>query len=73
MARRRVNLKVFRLKNNLSQGQMAKRLGVSRQTYIAIENGQRDGSLAFWRNFKLTFHIPAVEMWDYTENEVQEV
>lgn len=44
-------LKVYRAMFNLTQEELAKKLGVSRQTIIAIEKGKYDPSL------KLAFKI----------------
>ena len=44
----RVNLKLLRVKHNLTQGEMADRLGVSRVTYCKVENGKTNGSGTFW-------------------------
>ncbi|MGC8817017.1 MAG: helix-turn-helix transcriptional regulator [Candidatus Hadarchaeum sp.] len=38
-------LKVYRVMHNLTQEDLAKRLGVTRQTIIAIERGKYDPSL----------------------------
>ncbi|HEX6251019.1 MAG TPA: helix-turn-helix transcriptional regulator [Gemmatimonadaceae bacterium] len=41
----RNRLKLLRAERNWSQAELAERLGVSRQTVIAIENGKYDPSL----------------------------
>lgn len=58
----RTKLKVLRVKEDLTQDEMAKKLGVSRQTYQAIESGERRGSDIFWNNVQTTFEIPESEM-----------
>ena len=37
--------------------------GVSRTTYAHIENGNRDGSQAFWNAFQREFSVPDSEMY----------
>lgn len=59
----RTNLKLLRVKHELSQLQMAEKLGVGRTTYVAIEKGQRDGSMGFWQTVQNVFNIPDAEMW----------
>lgn len=42
---------------------MAARLNVPKPSYIAIENGLRNGNHLFWKKFQNTFHISDAEMW----------
>ena len=58
----RMNLKLFRTAKNLSQTEMAKKMGVSYVTYSRIELGKRDGDLKFWNKLKETFALD-VETW----------
>lgn len=60
----RTNLKVLRVRNNLSQQEMAERLGCARATYQAVETGQRTGSQKFWTAVQGKFMIPDCEMWE---------
>jgi DNA-binding XRE family transcriptional regulator len=48
-------LKLFRVGNGLTQKQIAEKVGCDRSTYVAIENGQRKGSVIFWAKFKKAF------------------
>lgn len=65
----RTNLKVLRVRNNLSQQEMAERLGCTRATYQAVENGQRTGSQRFWTAVHDKFMIPDCEMWELMKDE----
>lgn len=65
----RTNLKIFRVKNHLSQEEMAKRIGCMRATYSAIESGKRSGRQAFWLDFQKAFSIPDEELWGYMKND----
>ena len=59
----RTNLKIFRVKNKLSQEKMAAKIGCTRATYSAIEKGKRDGRRAFWLDFQTAFDVPDGELW----------
>lgn len=65
----RTELKCFRVKQKMTQAQFAEKIGVGRALYGAIENGARNGTLAFWEKFKTTFDIPESEIWRYTQND----
>jgi transcriptional regulator with XRE-family HTH domain len=65
----RKKLRMLRLSKNLSQQEMAKRLGVSYVTYSQVELGKRDGSLKFWGALQEKFFIPNNAMYDYMINE----
>lgn len=59
----RLNLRVLRVRNNLTQEEMSKKLGVSRMTYTFIENGERIGKMQFWIALQDAFNIPDEEMF----------
>lgn len=65
----RTNLKVFRVKRNLSQQDVAEKIGVVRATYSAIELGKRDGRKTFWNEFQNAFNVSDEEMWDLMKND----
>lgn len=65
----RTNLKIFRVKNSMSQTEISEKLGCSRATYAAIECGVRNGRLDFWLNLQETFSLPNTDMWDLMKNE----
>lgn len=65
----RTELRVFRVRQKMTQAQFAEKIGVGRALYAAVENGTRDGSLAFWEQFKNAFDIPESEIWRYTQND----
>lgn len=65
----RTNLKVFRVKQNLSQDEISKKIGCKRATYSAIENGKRSGKQSFWKALQNSFGIPDVEMWELMQDE----
>ena len=51
-------LKVLRAERDWSQAELAKRLGVSRQTINAIETGKYDPSLPLAFKFAALFELP---------------
>ena len=59
----RHKLKLFRLSQNLTQQQMADKMGVSVTTYHLIENGARRGSQAFWCKLQKEFNLEGGFVW----------
>lgn len=60
----RTNLKVFRIKQQLSQTDIAAKIGCSRATYSAIENGARNGRTYFWNELQRAFDLQGAEVWE---------
>lgn len=69
MENARTNLKLFRVKNKLSQEAMAQKIGCTRATYAAIESGKRTGRQIFWLDFQKAFNIPDAELWGYMKTD----
>lgn len=65
----RRNLKLLRVKYNLSQQELADAVGFTRQTYQAIESGHRRGTEEFWESLQTRFNIPDSEMWGLMHHE----
>ena len=65
----RTNLKVLRVKNHLTQVQMADEVGVGRQTYAAVEVGKQRGNEEFWNAVQNRFDVPDSEMWGLMRND----
>ena len=59
----RHNLYMLRCDRKLTKREMAIKTGVSRTTYTLIENGERDGSQAFWKSVQHEFGVPDSEMY----------
>lgn len=55
-------LKILRVKNELTQEQMAKKLGLSHPNYQMIESGKRKGKISFWKKVYETFEVSAEEI-----------
>ena len=66
------SLKVLRVRNGLTQEEMARKLAMSRQAYAKIENGLGDGNISFWSRVQRTFNISSEEMWDLINDQAEE-
>lgn len=63
MATRRIELKKLRIEHNLTQEELAKKLGVSVGTYSFVESGKKRGSEKLWLKIQKVFNIPDEKMW----------
>ena len=57
----RTELKVFRVKQGLTQEKFAEKIGFSRGYYARIENGERDITMRFLKALEKAFNIPFAE------------
>jgi putative transcriptional regulator len=62
-------LRVLRAERNWSQADLGDRLGVSRQTINAIENGKYDPSLPLAFKMAALFEMPIEELFDPSVEE----
>ncbi|RLE73980.1 MAG: transcriptional regulator [Thermoprotei archaeon] len=60
-------LKVYRAMYNLSQEELAKKLGVTRQTIIAIEKGKYDPSLKLAFKIAKFFNVKIEDIFIYED------
>lgn len=67
----RTNLKVFRVKQHLSQAEFADKVGYSRPSYSAIESGTRNGRTYFWNKVQQAFNLPNEVMWELMKVDEQ--
>jgi len=63
----RNTLRVLRARRNLSQADLAERLGVSRQTVNALETGKYDPSLPLAFKIARLFHMSIEEIFQPEE------
>ena len=63
----RMNLKLFRVRHNLTQSEMAERVKYNRAAYALIESGVRNPSIEFFTNLQAAFNVPDEEMWGLTK------
>lgn len=61
-------IRVLRAERRWSQQDLAERLGVSRQTVNAIENGKYDPSLPLAFRIGKVFGLPIEEIFDYEDD-----
>ncbi len=66
-------LKVLRAERNWSQGDLADRLGVSRQTINAIETGKYDPSLPLAFKVAALFDLPIEEIFSPDQQELEQI
>jgi DNA-binding XRE family transcriptional regulator len=57
------------MNRDLTQEQMAAVLHVPKPTYIAIENGLRNGNHLFWSKFQSTFKVADKDMWNLQKTQ----
>lgn len=62
-------IRVLRAERRWSQAELAERLGVSRQTVNAIENGKYDPSLPLAFRIRKVFGLPIEEIFVYEDDE----
>jgi putative transcriptional regulator len=62
-------LKVFRAKLNISQGDLGKLAGVSRQTISSIERGEYNPSITLVLRLAAIFDVSVEELFQYEEDE----
>lgn len=63
MTSKRVALRVFRAKQNMTQEEFCKKIGAGRSYYCLIEQGKRKATQDFWHKLQTAFNIPDAEMW----------
>lgn len=54
----RKNLIITRKNNNLTQIDIAKKVGISERQYRSLEAGTSDGSIKIWQKLKLILNKP---------------
>lgn len=65
----RINLKIYRIKKQLTQEEFSEKMGYNRATYSSIETGVRNGRPEFWRTLKETYNVPESDMYGLMKNE----
>ena len=65
----RNKLREFRARYRMTQEELARRVGVTRQTIIAIENGRYLPSLKLAFKLAKTFNVKIEDLFEYDESE----
>ena len=65
----RLNLKLLRVQNNLTQEEFAEKVGVSRGVYSNIENSKVNGTMIFWDNVQKAFEVPDEKMYSLMKDD----
>ncbi len=68
----RNKLREFRARYRMTQEELARRVGVTRQTIIAIENGKYLPSLKLAFKLAKTFNVKIEDLFEYEESEENE-
>lgn len=55
-------------KGDLTQQEMADKIGLSLSGYAMLENGQRSGSRETWIKIQKTFNLKDEEVWNLQKN-----
>ena len=64
----RTELKIFRIKNQLTQAEIAEKIGIKRTLYSNVERGN-GGNTLFWEKFQRAFNIPDEEMFKFIKTD----
>ena len=59
----------FRREQNITQGELADRVGVRRETIVRLERGQYNPSLKLAYDIANVFGVPIEEVFQFTETE----
>ena len=59
----------FRREQNITQGDLADRVGVRRETIVRLERGQYNPSLKLAYDIANVFGVPIEEVFQFTETE----
>lgn len=64
----RTDLKVLRVKSNLTQKELSEKIGISVGAYSLIEKGKRVGSNKTWIKIQEIFNLTGEEVWNLQNN-----
>ena len=66
---KRTNLKIFRIRQDMTQDDMARRVGCNRSFYSAVEGGRSNPSVEFFMELQKAFNVPDEKMWELVRLE----
>ncbi|WP_343102081.1 helix-turn-helix transcriptional regulator [Romboutsia sp. MSSM.1001216sp_RTP31141st1_G3_RTP31141_220114] len=67
MSKLKTNIKEYREKNNMKQSDLAKQVGVRRETIGHLENGKYNPSLKLAIDIAKVFNTSVEELFEYQE------
>lgn len=62
-------MKILRITHNMTQSDVAEKIGISLSLYNLIENGKRVGSIETWKKIQELFSLSDKEMWSIMKDE----
>ena len=62
-------MKILRITHNMTQSDVAEKIGISLSLYNLIENGKRVGSIETWKKIQKLFCLSDKEMWSLMKDE----
>ncbi len=62
-------MKIVRITHNMTQSDVAEKIGISLSLYNLIENGKRVGSIETWKKIQKLFSLSDKEMWSLMKDE----
>lgn len=62
-------MKILRITHNMTQSDVAEKIGISLSLYNLIENGKRVGSIETWKKIQKLFSLSDKEMWSIMKDE----
>lgn len=60
---KRYKMRKVRLEHYMSVEDISIKLNTTKNNIYLIEQGKRNGSYEFWKNFQNLFQIPSEDMW----------
>lgn len=63
----KTRLKEYRNLHNMNQADLAKLVGVRRETIVHLENGRYNPSLKLAMDIARVFHVTVEELFEFTE------
>ena len=62
-------MKILRITHNMTQSDVAEKIGISLSLYNLIENGKRVGSIETWKKIQELFSLSDKEMWSLMKDD----
>ena len=62
-------MKILRITHNMTQSDVAEKIGISLSAYNLIENCKRVGSIETWGKIQKLFSLSDKEMWSLMKDE----